>query len=478
MNIIFVMKFYNRIRELNILENKFASSKFEMVLVYGRRRIGKTYLLRYFVRNKRHVFYVANQQTANVQFPRFYGEVSQKILGYKLSFGTLDDFFEWFTSQIAISDDKMILIIDEFQYLVGIYPAFPSVLKTWIENRWIDMDFMLIICGSAIGMMLDLIDISQPLYGMITGKLEIQQFTFLDLLHMFSDLDISTALQVFGIFGGSPAYLIYYDTSQSLWQNIRWTIINYGHKLFDEPRNLLQSELPNNAIYFNIMYAIATGRNKQSEIANLLGINARNLPLYMSRLERLKLIRKIIPIVSKSRSKNTKYVIVDPFFKFWFKFTFPNSSAIESEDFDYLKQLFDNEINMYMGQIMEIVVVQLIKLLNAKKLLPFKANPNRIGNWWNKGKTTIEIDCLALDRYNPPRRALFIESKWGKGVDAEQILKKLITKVDSTEFAMVPERWYAVIARDFIDREHPAAISISVLVNSYKQNVHLQFYTP
>ncbi len=473
------MRFHNRERELKILDNMYNSDQFDFVMVHGRRRIGKTYLLRYFVQDKRSAFYVANKQVASIQLPRLYASVSKNIIGdkHRYTFTSIEDFFDWLTDQIDQLDEKLIVVLDEFQYLVEILPSLPSIMKSWIENHWKNKNFMLIICGSEIGMMLDLVSISQPLYGMITSKLEINLFKFYEVMPMFPSLDIDTVAQVYAIFGGSPGYLVYYDVNKSLIENIFDTILSYGHKLFDEPSNLVQAELPNNSVYMDILYAIATGNNKISEIAGLIKKDARNIPSYTSRLEKLGLIAKLIPINEKSKSRNTRYHISDFFFKFWFKLIFPNNTAIEEEDYEFMKTMITSNLDNIMGATMEIIVIQLIKKMNSQGLLPLKADPKKIGNWWNSTGKSIELDCIALDRYKSPKKALFLEVKWGKRINQRQELSKLIDKVDNTYFESIPEKWYGIITRGFDSKQMVSgSIAFSDLINSVNRNVKLGFY--
>lgn len=247
--------FVNRERELNLLEQCYRSDRAELFVLYGRRRVGKTELLRAFCQGKRHLFYVADLGTEAASLAEFTRQISGFAFGRADSlspFASWDAAFEFLASQ-AITE-RLVVVVDEFTYLIDANNAIPSVLQRLWDTHLQSTRLMLVLCGSYVGLMEQhVLAYRAPLYGRRTAQWQLHPLTFWDAALLLPGYSSEDAVRAYAVLGGIPAYLQQFDPSQSLSANITEHILAQGHFLHDEPRFLLLQELRDPSRYFSVL---------------------------------------------------------------------------------------------------------------------------------------------------------------------------------------------------------------------------------
>lgn len=402
--------FVNRIEELNYLEKLYKEQGARFLIMYGRRRIGKTELLRQFSKNKEHLFFSSDLSSEQEQLKQFSEKVFQLT---KESFLQTQPFSSWEALLRYIFDHLIpkipLVIIDEFPYLCISNPALPSILQKIWDEKAKESNIFLILCGSYMSFMeKEILGSKSPLFGRRTGQVALNPLSFEDLKFFFPDYSEEDRMLAYTVLGGTPAYLQRFNDKKTIEQNVKEEILNKNGFLFSEPRFLLIEELHEPSTYFSILRAIAFGRTRLNEIVLETGISERHkVNKYLSVLRELHIVRREIPITEDKPRKSRKgiYLINDPFFRFWFRYILPNMSYLEEGDFNYVwQEKIKPSLDSFTGFVFEDICLQRIKNLNRKNMLPFKAN--NIGRWWNNEE---EIDIVA---YDEKQSFIFGECKW------------------------------------------------------------------
>jgi uncharacterized protein len=403
--------FINREKELALLENLYTSDTFEYLVLFGRRRVGKTSLLKEFSKNHSAVFYSAQAKNDTLNLSDFSQALQKHFSG--TSFGTFSDWkgaLSYLTSQL--SDTKTILIIDEFPYLAEANQSIKSILQHAIDHDWKEKKLLLILCGSSVSFMEhEVMGAKSPLYGRSTSNLELTGFDYLESSSFFPHYTHEEKLLSYGILGGIPCYLAAFNDRVSIEQNISHNILRMSSFLKDEPQNLLKMELREPAVYNSIFEAIATGSSRLNDIAQKIHEEQTKCSKYIKTLKNMKLVDKVTPSGLKDSSKKTMYQISDNFFLFWYHFIFANKSYYELLGDDEAARTIHEDLSRYMGHVFEKICTQYLIRLARKKALPFV--PHTLGRWWGSNPDTKkedDIDILAFDRSK--QSAIFCECKY------------------------------------------------------------------
>jgi AAA+ ATPase superfamily predicted ATPase len=334
--------FVNRERDLDFLDEKHKSNKAELIIIYGRRRVGKTRLLQEFVKNKEHI-YLVSDVSENI-LDTFARVISKR---YKfVRFDNWDDFFEFLYS---ISDSRIVIVIDEFQYLYKVNKAFPTIMQRWWETLK-DSN------GSA-------------LYGRKTAELEVKPLKFFEMNEFFPNYSFEELVKVYTVLGGVPRYLEEFDDRFDVMTNIKDKILTRTSYLYNEPQNLLFEEFKDYSRYFAILNVIAEGASTFSEISTKSRIPQNKLSKYLMTLERVEIIRKIIPITEK-KSKRVIYRISDNFYRFWFRYLYPNKSFLEMDEMEHVMEELEKTFNAFVGLAFEEIGAEFLR------------DKFRVGRWW------------------------------------------------------------------------------------------------
>ena len=441
--------FINRIEELNYLERLQKEQSARFIIMYGRRRIGKTELLRQFSKDKKHLFFSSDLSSEQEQLKQFSEKIFQ-LTGE--SFLQTQPFGSWEALLKYIFDhlvSKMpLIIIDEFPYLCISNPALPSILQKIWDEKGKESNIFLILCGSYMSFMeKEVLGSKSPLFGRCTGQMALHPLSFEDLKFFFPRYSEEDRVFAYSILGGTPAYLQRFSDHKTIEQNVKEEILNKNGFLFSEPRFLLIEELRELAIYFSILKAIAFGRTRLKEIVQETGISdSHKVNKYLSVLRELRIVKREIPITEDKPHKSRKgiYLLNDPFFRFWFRYVLPNMSYLEEGDINYVwEEKIKPSLNSFTGFIFENICLQRLKNLNRKNMLPFKARS--IGRWWNNKE---EIDIVA---YDDKQSFIFGECKWkNKNVGLNE-LYDLERKANS--FFDVKQKYFALFSKSGFSEE-------------------------
>ncbi|ASJ09096.1 ArsR family transcriptional regulator [Thermococcus siculi] len=414
---ILTSKFVDREAELNFLRERYNSGNAELIILYGRRRIGKTYLLRKFLEETDGIYLLAEENETNLE------DFSLRLADYfKDPFLRENPMRSWgafFTYLAGKGEKRLVVVIDEVQYLTRADKGFLSTLQKYWDLHLSSTKIMLVLCGSLVSFMEGMLSAKSPIYGRRTGAWKVDEIGFFHALE-FHPVDIETAVKVYSIFGGVPQYWADYDPDRGFWDNIRELLLSKGAKYYDEPKYLLKEELRDVSRYFSILRAIALGYTRFGQIADKARIETKSLGKYLNVLEEMGYILEEKPVVGRGRGV---YRISDALFNFWFRFAFPRRDEIEM-GFDVVENIKD-DFNEYLGLTFEGIAKQFLIELNKRGKLQFKFT--KIGRWWHKNE---EIDLVALNERE--KKALFAEVKWTelKDREARGILRDLERKAE------------------------------------------------
>lgn len=410
--IIMIRKFVDRKDELEALERAYQKGV-KLFIVYGRRRVGKTTLLRRFLENKRGIYFLCSQRGYEKDVERFSREVG-KLFDMPLKFEDFEEAFEFLAKQ-----GKLVVVIDEFPYLIGAYKPIASVFQSIVDLTLEGSEVMLVLSGSSVGMMeREVLSYKAPLYGRAGGIMKVKPFRFFDMIEWYKR-DFERLVRIYAVTWGVPRYMeLIRDGSD---EEIVHNFFEPTAFLFNEGRLLLMEELRSPTTYGQVIEAIALGKTRLTEIANHVLMEPKDLPAYLRVLSDLGIVKREVPVTKKT-AKRGIYVIEDEYFRFYYRFVSPHYEEIEALNPDPAIEDFHRNFNSYLGKTFEKVAREfIVKLIREKKLPPY----TRFGRWWNKNE---EIDLVGLNERG--RMALFIEVKW-KGLterEARGILKDLKRK--------------------------------------------------
>ncbi len=421
--------FINRKAELELFARLYASERAELYVLYGRRRVGKTELLRAFCEEKPHLFFIATLDTDSEQLATF----SQQIWAFTHP-ETPDGFTfpSWDAAFSALADlpGRPLIILDEFTYLMGGNKAIASILQKVWDERLKQTRVKLVLCGSYIGMMeTEVLGYQAPLYGRRTHSTLLEPLDLPSAAQFFPNYAPEEQFLAWALLGGMPYYLRAFDDSQDIFINIRKRILDaQGGELFNEPRLLLMEELREPRNYFSILRAIAQGNTRLNEIAQASGVGTVNtVARYLDLLQQMRLVTRRVPAseYQPEKSKRGLYQIDDHFLRFWFRYVHPNQGSLSLGLADaVLEQRIRPDLEHFVAGAFEEASRQHIAWLARQGQLPFL--PERIGAWWER---EAEIDVLALSRAEG--QALVGECKWSLNPIGTNILEQLKQKAQA-----------------------------------------------
>ena len=433
--------FINRKKELQALNQEYEKNSSSFSVIYGRRRVGKTALIAEFIKDKPSIYLYVTQADLKTQLQTFTKEIKKftpKNLRDFLNFESFEDALE-FIATLEL-DKKLVLVIDEYQYLVEQDSAFSSKLQRVWDMKLKDSNIYLILCGSVLSMMQsEVLNYTAPLYGRRTSSFLIKPVKFEHIKEFLPKTTKLEQMQIFASFGTIPKYLNEYDQNLTFMQNIEKNILSKNSYLYNEGNFLLKDEIGNTASYFAILQAISNGNHKIGQIASVLGVNSSYLSKYMLKLIELDIVTKEVPITetNPSKSKYGLYKIKDKFLNFWFYYVYKNYNYLELEQ----TQVVLDEINLnfndkFVSFAFEDYVLEDI-MQNPKKYIDFI--PLKIGRWWNNKE---EIDIVAFNE----DKIAFIECKWQNSVNKQNIKNKLIVK--SKDLINNKEAFFLVVTKE------------------------------
>ncbi len=424
-------EFIDRQREFRELDAILQERGSHFILVYGRRRVGKTTLLLNWVQRTGlpYLYWVARRETPDAcrqdlaralwrwadphepdpQPPRF--ELWSQLFG-----------------QMArmIGSRPLVVIFDEFPYAVESDPSFPSNLQAAWDQVLKDKPITLILSGSHIGMMVEQLEYRAPLYGRITAQLPVEPLPYATLEDFFPRYGAGERVAAYAVLGGVPAYLERFDDRQALSANLRRHLFRRAGMFRSEPMVLISDLVRETRTYEAILRAIATGNHTPAEMAGNTGLSAANLPPYLARLRDLGLIQRRVPATIPPDQRRTttrsRYHLADPYLRFYFRFIEPNLALIEQELTTVLWDRISEQFRAFIGATAFEDLCREWVLVQARAgELPMA--PELVGSHWSQD---VQVDVVAINWRD--RAILLGECKWGVDTVDRAIVRELIDK--------------------------------------------------
>lgn len=375
--------FIGRENELKNLNELYQQNKFQLFVLYGRRRIGKTTLIREFLRDKKGIFFTA--QEANDYMNLL--QISKKIYEFFDFPLSLPPFDHWnavfdFISEKA-KNERFVLAFDEFPYVAKEKPEIKSILQNCIDQKLKDTNLFMILCGSQISFMEhEVLGYKSPLYGRRTAQLYLTEFHFKEAYDLLKGVSYEDCVKYYACIGGTPHYLSQINVNDTFEENIRRLFFSISGYMYNEASMLLQRELREPSFYNSIITVISNGANKITEIADKLHEDRSKVNKYIQTLIQLDVITKSFPFhEDRMTSKKGIYEISDNSYDFWYRFVFPNMSEIENGNGNFVAEdVLTYELSSFVGKKFEKICEQYLRIKNLENKLPFKAIS--FGTWW------------------------------------------------------------------------------------------------
>ena len=422
--------FVDRERELRYLEERYAEKKAHLVIIYGRRRVGKTELLKRFIQGKPCVYFLASRTSLRdnlAELRRRLAEATGRRYFEKLEVSSLGELLRYYWEEA----ERPCVVIDEFGYLVEVDAGVLSDLqRAWDEHLSKKPSF-LVLCGSTVSTIeVHVLGRKSPLYGRRTGSWEVRPLDFKWARALVPNYGFEDAVKAWAVAGGVPLYLKELDDSKTPEENIVEAVFAKGRLLFDEGYFLLREELREPSTYLTVLKYIAMGYAAVGKLSSATGMEKGNLMKYLHVLEALGLVKHVVPYGQRRKGI---YAIADNYMWFWLKFVLPNRGELELGMAEEVLRRERARLEEHYGLVFEELVRQLIAAGAVR--LPFK--PKYVGQWWRGG---AQIDVVALDEDN----ALFAEVKWGRADRSDfERLVETSQKVD----VGARKRHYLIFAR-------------------------------
>ncbi len=389
--------FHCREKEMHTLNQRYDRGRFECIIIYGRRRVGKTALINEFCKGKPAVYFSALNASSQENLEA----LSKAVYSYKNPaevhapvYRSYEDVLGAIT-EIA-EEQRLVFVIDEYPYLAKAEKSISSRLQHIIDHIWQNGQLFLVLCGSSMSFMeKQVLGYESPLYGRRTAQFKLQALTYREVTEFHPELGIEDQALLYGVTGGIPHYINKLEIEGDLDTALKEHLFNTSSYLFEEPENLLKQELREPAIYNSVISAIAGGASRSNEIATKVGVESGICAKYLKVLLELGILKKETPVTEKPGRK-TIYAIDDNFFRFWYRFVPRNMSAISS---GRMEQIYERAVKQfysdYMGLIFEKMCLEY--LLRYADTLPILLSD--AGQWWgtdSKTRKEVQIDIVGI----------------------------------------------------------------------------------
>jgi AAA+ ATPase superfamily predicted ATPase len=436
--------FWDREKELAFLEEQYRQPGSNLVVLYGRRRVGKTTTVARFSANKPSIIYLADRSMETILQQRLLGSMARYLDDDLLGQVSPPD-WDWIFGQFLRRADlsqKVVLMLDEFQALAQVNSAFPSILQRLWDTQLQSQNLMLVLCGSLVGMMYrTTLAYDSPLYGRRTGQIRMRPLTFSALRKAFPTRSFNEIVELYAVGGGIPVY-VHALTQGPLMEQIDRSVLDPGGRLYDEPRFVLSGEVSDTTTFFSILQVIAAGNRQQTHIAGKLGLSTSYLSSYTRMLLDLEVLEKRLPVTADpQRSRRSLYYISDHFFDFWFRYVYPYQGELESGQPAIARAEIEQTFDQYVSLTFEDCIRDWLWHLQENGQLPLEIH--KLGSWWDR-KT--EIDIIGLN--NATRDILFGECKWSQSPVGLDVLKNLYNKAQHVPWQQGKRReWFVLASR-------------------------------
>jgi AAA+ ATPase superfamily predicted ATPase len=437
--------FVDRETELEQLVDCYESNRAEFVVIYGRRRLGKSELVRQSIADRDDaIYYQAVESTAPNQLEQFVDSATAVFPGLR------NVRRDWEALLEALGEQDAIVVADEFPFLIEEDGSLPSRIQRVWDTKLEDTQMTLVLVGSSISVMEEkVLAGGAPLYGRRTGTIDLGPLSITDAREFFPAYDTETAVMAWAVFGGTPYYLQTVEPDRSLSTNVQQSVLSERGLLYSEPELLLRTELRQPNTYFSILRALAHGRRTPNEIAGMAGVESASLSTYLQKLRRLRLVERHIPVTeSPTSSKRGRYRISAPLFRFWFRFVYGQQDRLRLLGEEAYDELVAPQLADYVSPLFERLCQDALPHLVDRR---FRA----VGQWWFREH---ELDVLGLgDAGLVAGECKFTSSAVSEGVLAQ--LERTTEEVRRSEGDADTEPLYVLFSRSGYtdDLEHTAA---------------------
>jgi len=420
------MEFIDREKELAALEKAWQGDEAQLLVIFGKRRVGKTELIKQFIKSRPHVYFLG-QRVNDIDNRRWLADLA--AAHFKDEFLKTSGFADWrafFQYGRERIRTRTVIAIDEFPYLAESEKGLPSIFQAGWDEYLRETPVYLILCGSSIAMMeSEVLAERSPLFGRRTGQIQLTPFRFAEARKFFPRASFDRCLEFYALAGGNPSYLKLLDPSRSVLDNIISQVFPPETFLAREVEFLLREELREPRNYFAILKAIAFGKSKIGEIVNDTGLEKGILHRYLFTLDDLQVVQKEVPVTERLplKSRRGLYRIQDQFIKFWFRHILPNRASIEEGRFERIVPQLESDFPDLVEENYEKVAIEILRL-HEDLFFPMDA----VGRWWSREE---EIDLVAINEKR--REILFGEVKWSArrvGTDIYLNLKRKASLVE------------------------------------------------
>jgi len=376
-------QFVDREEEIDQLGDCYDSETADFVVIYGRRRLGKSELVRQSIADRDDaVYYQAVESTAQNQLEQFVDVATAQ-------FPSLENVRrDWEAILEALGEEDAIVVVDEFPFLIEEDESLPSRMQRVWDLELQETEMTLVLVGSSISVMEDkVLSGSAPLYGRRTATIDLGPLSVANAHQFFPAYDPETAITTWSIYGGTPYYLQTVAPDEPLATNVQQAILSERGLLYSEPEFLLRTELRQPNTYFSILRALAHGRRTPNEIAGMAGVESGSLSTYLQKLRRIRLVERHIPVTeSPTASKRGRYRIAAPLFRFWFRFVYGNQDQLRMLGDDAYEEVVAPELPDYVSPLFERLCQRALPELVDRQF-------RDVGQWWFKEH---ELDVLGL----------------------------------------------------------------------------------
>ena len=420
--------FINRQRELAFLNELLTPQgrrQSQLILLYGRRRVGKTVLLRHWTQQSdvSYTYWSAQKETAALQRRKFYAE----LLGIASRHAPLFDSWGelWDAAADVLKDKKHIIVLDELPYAAESDSAMLSALQHAWDRHFQDSQVIFVLCGSHVRTMETLMTRQSPLFGRMTGQWHLEPLSFAALQAFFPDWSAEERIAAYAIVGGIPAYMEWLHPHRSLVENIQHVILSPSSIFIAEPQFLLYDEVRDPQTYLSILKSIGAGYHTLSEISGASLVNKAHLSAYLQTLQELRLVERRIPVTvshsQRRRSRKGRYHLSDPYFRFYFRFLDPYQDVLTIEP-ERVLEAVRKGLRAFVGQTaFELLSQEWVRHQGRANTLHFK--PDAVGSHWS---SKVQVDVVAINWQT--KELLLGECKWTQDAIDRQIVRELIEK--------------------------------------------------
>ncbi|MCG2794956.1 MAG: ATP-binding protein [Actinomycetia bacterium] len=438
------MEFIDREEQLGELERLYTRPGGSMVNVFGRRRVGKTSLMREFVKGKPHLFYTADAK-AEIDQVKAFTDIMASLFANDAPFGhfmSWPESLEFLLVRLQEQNRRAVVVLDEFPEICAQNKAVPSVLRALWDGSGEDSRTMLVVTGSLVSEMRGLEMGKEPLFGRFHGRIHMRPFTFPESSLFIPDRGIRQRIETYAVLGGMPRYLDIGAGSSSIWKTIENDIFNPNRVLYEEVFYILGQELRDPALYMSILAAISRGLTRPAKIGSETGIKADTVSAYLHRLEKMDIVGRAFPVTEKSpdKSRRVSYFIKDNFVRFWLRYLFPYKYLVESGEGDAALDIVRADFPGFVSFTFEEVVRDAVRAENTRQALPIPLK--RTGRYWDKN---IEIDICGPGE--DKGSYLWGECQWRNEKMGPSVLENLKAKVVTSGFADRGAHYYLLCSR-------------------------------